>query len=42
MMTGNLSNADAIATTLELFWVGLVAWAEENGFRPEQSGSAPL
>ncbi len=42
VMAGNLSNADAVATTLEVFWGGLVAWAEENGFRPEQSGSAPL
>lgn len=39
---GNLSDGDAIATTIEQFWVGLVAWAEENGLSLAKSYVAPL
>ncbi|MEZ4733077.1 MAG: kanamycin nucleotidyltransferase C-terminal domain-containing protein [Caldilineaceae bacterium] len=38
----NLSDGDAIAITIERFWVGLVVWAEENGFSLEKSYVAPL
>lgn len=42
VMAGNLSDGDAIATTIEQFWVGLVAWAEENGFSLAKNCTAPL
>ncbi|MCE7983396.1 MAG: nucleotidyltransferase [Caldilinea sp. CFX5] len=42
VMAGNLSNADAIVATLEMFWDGLLAWAAKNGFTLEQGGIAPL
>lgn len=42
VMAGNLSDFDAVATTIELFWVSLVPWAEENGFSLAKSYVAPL
>ena len=42
VMAGNLSDGEAIVTTLELFWAALVTWAEENGFGLEKSYVAPL
>lgn len=42
VMAGNLSDFDAVATTIELFWVGLVAWVEENGFSLAKSYVAPV
>ncbi len=42
VMAGNLSDGDTIAAAIEMFWVGLVVWAERNGFHLEKSCTAPL
>ena len=42
VMEGNLNDFDAVTTTLEMFWVGLVKWAEENDFNLEKRCIAPL
>ena len=42
VMQGNLSDFDEITETLEVFWIGLVQWAEKNHFDLAKRCIAPL